>query len=247
MFIFATLTRVIIFSLFYLMLRFLLNAMLLIVMTIPMLSVFAATGANFTTTGVTNSWVLTIDTTTTTTTPTIGNVPLLLDTIRITNAKSITLVFNQAVRADTVRVRIIDQETNESVKILSITESTTSGALAIINTASALTAGASYVLTITSAFSLTDMTIKAGIDSIREFTVPVSLPGASLNAPSNPSAILVGSTSGSKTLILSGAATPVPQATVQNEALPATGMPIMIVIILAAMSALGLLMIRKRA
>lgn len=228
--------------------------MLLIVMTIPMLSVFAATGANFTTTGVTNSWVLTIDTTTTTATATptpiltIGNVPLLLDTIRITNAKSITLVFNQAVRADTVRVRIIDQETNESVKILSITESTTSGALAIINTASALTAGASYVLTITSAFSLTDMTIKAGIDSIREFTVPVSLPGASLNAPSNPSAILVGSTSGSKTLILSGAATPpVPQATVQNEALPATGMPIMIVIVLAAMSALGILMIRKRA
>lgn len=239
--IFTTLTRVNYFFTFYFMSRFFLVTILAILTTMPVLSVFAATGTNFIATGVTNSWVSNIDTIR----PVIT--PLLLDTVRITSAKSITLVFNQAVRADTVRVRIIDQETNESVKILSITESTTSGALAIINTTTALTAGASYVMTITSAFSLTDMTIKAGIDSIREFTVPVSLPGASLNAPSNPSAILAGDTPGSKTLILSGAATTVPQVTVQNEALPATGIPTMIIIVLAAISALGLLMIRKRA
>jgi hypothetical protein len=215
--------------------RFSLIAVLALFMAIPMLSSFAATGVATPTTTLTDE-------------VTPVNTPLLLDTVRITSAKSITLVFNQAVRVDTVRVRIVDQETNESVKISSITESTTSGSLAVINTASALTAGASYVLTITSAFSLTDMTIKAGIDSIREFTVPVSLPGTSLNAPSNPSAVLAGSTpaSGPKTLILSGSATPT-KTIIQNESLPATGMPTVIIIILAAISALGLLMIRKKA
>ncbi len=215
--------------------RFSLIAVLALFMAIPMLSSFAATGVATPTTTLTDE-------------VTPVNTPLLLDTVRITSAKSITLVFNQAVRVDTVRVRIVDQETNESVKISSITESTTSGSLAVINTASVLTAGASYVLTITSAFSLTDMTIKAGIDSIREFTVPVSLPGTSLNAPSNPSAVLAGSTpaSGPKTLILSGSATPT-KAIIQNESLPATGMPTVIIIILAAISALGLLMIRKKA
>lgn len=116
--------------------------------------------------------------------------PLLLSTITVNDGMKITLIFNQAIRVESLRVRIIDQATNESAKIASITGSLDPMA-AIIKTAGPLTAGASYVLTITSALSTTDMTINAGIDSIREFAVPVSLAGASLNAPSNPNAVIV--------------------------------------------------------
>ena len=115
--------------------------------------------------------------------------PLLLDTVTATDATTVTLVFNQAIRIDSLRVRIIDQATNEAVRVASITGAT-SPMTAVVRTAAPVTAGASYILTITSALSTTDLTIKAGIDSIREFAVPVTLKGASLNAPSNPTAVI---------------------------------------------------------
>ncbi len=103
-----------------------------------------------------------------------SELPLLLSTVTVSDATHVSLVFNQTIRIDSLRVRIIDQSTNESVKVLSITGSL-DPMRAVLETSTALTAGASYVLTITSALSTTDMTIKAGIDSIREFAVPITV------------------------------------------------------------------------
>ncbi|MBC7498658.1 LPXTG cell wall anchor domain-containing protein [Candidatus Gracilibacteria bacterium] len=188
---------------------------------------------------------------TTTTAPAVttqsAEIPLLLSTVSVTDAMTVGLEFNQAIQIDSLRVRIIDQATNESVRIASITGSTTPR-LAMIKTSTALTAGASYVLTITSALSTTEMTIKAGIDSIREFSVPVTLKGASLNAPSNPNAVIAASGSMTKpTTTQSGSASGSMTKPSDTEALPATGTPTTLLIILAAISAFALLFVRKRA
>ena len=172
--------------------------------------------------------------------------PLLLSTVSVTDAMTVGLEFNQAIQIDSLRVRIIDQATNESVRIASITGSTIAS-MAMVNTSTALTAGASYVLTITSALSSTEMTIKAGIDSIREFSVPVTLKGASLNAPSNPNAVIVASGATKPTMTQSGSASGSMIKPEDTEALPATGTPTTILIILAAISASALIFIRKRA
>lgn len=178
--------------------------------------------------------------------------PLLLDTVSASDTNTIVLTFNQPIRYDSIRVRIIDQATNESIKVASITGSTTSTSIASITTAGTLMAGASYVVTITSALSTTDMTIKAGVDSIREFTTSPTLSGSSLPAPPNPSAVIAATgatTTGTvtvtpKPVVATGAAVAVPQDT---DALPATGAPTVILILLAGLSAFGLLMLRKRA
>ncbi len=195
-------------------------------------------------------------TTTTTTTPTTSTAavtptPLLLDTVIATDARTITLTFNQSIRVDSIRVRIIDQATNESIKVSSITGSTTES-IATIMTAMALAPGASYVITITSALSSTDMTIKAGVDSIREFTAPTTLTGITLNAPPNPSAVIVAT--GVTTVVPKPALIKptVATRTVGNipqdtGALPQTGAPTVILILLAGLSAFGLLLFRKRA
>ena len=177
---------------------------------------------------------------------TTEDTPLLLSTVSVTDAMTVGLEFNQAIQIDSLRVRIIDQATNESVRIASITGSTTAN-IATVKTSTALTAGASYVLTITSALSTTEMTIKAGIDSIREFSVPVTLKGASLNAPSNPSAVIAGSGATKPTMTQSGSASGSMTKPQDTEALPATGTPTTILIILAAISASALLFVRKRA
>ncbi len=171
--------------------------------------------------------------------------PLLLSTVSVTDAMTVGLEFNQAIQIDSLRVRIIDQATNESVRIASITGSSTPN-IAKIQTSTALTAGASYVLTITSALSTTDMTIKAGIDSIREFSVPVTLKGASLNAPSNPTAVITASGATKVPMKQSGSASGTIVKS-SDETLPATGTPTTILIILAALSAFALLFVRKRA
>lgn len=184
---------------------------------------------------------------TTTDTDMMTDTPLLLSTVTVTDATTISLAFNQAIQIDSVRVRIIDQATNENIKVATIT-----GALdpmiATIVTSTPLTPGASYVITITSALSTDEMTIKAGIDSIREFTVPLTVKGATLNAPSNPTAVIVATgtatTPQPTTPTVATGATVNPQDT---EALPATGTPTTLLIALAALSALALLLVRKRA
>ncbi|MBC7503397.1 LPXTG cell wall anchor domain-containing protein [Candidatus Gracilibacteria bacterium] len=222
------------------MIRISLIAMMMILQAAVLSTVSAETG---TTTG----------TNTPTATTQSSEKPLLLSTVTVSDASHVSLLFNQAIRIDSLRVRIIDQSTNESVKVLSIT-----GALdpmtAVLETSTSLTAGASYVLTITSALSTTDMTIKAGIDSIREFAVPVTVKGAVLNAPTNPNAVIVAtgtSISPKPTMTQSGTvkstATGAMVISQDTKSLPATGTPTTVLILLAAVSALALLLMRKRA
>ena len=177
---------------------------------------------------------------------------LLLEAVSVSDATSIDLMFNQTIRIDSIRVRIIDQATNESIKVASITgpsKDLTDSSSAVIHTATSLTAGASYVLTITSALSVSNMTIKAGVDSIREFTVPVNLAGTSLNAPPNPSAVIAatGSSTDPKPTVTPAATGSVVAVPQNAEALPEAGASSLVLILLAATSAFGLLLFRKKA
>ena len=212
----------------------------LVALSLALVSTVSAAETGSTTTGTTLVAPMTATTTQ------VDDTPLLLSTVSVTNAMTVGLEFNQAIQIDSLRVRIIDQATNESVRIASITGST-AATMAMVKTSTALTAGASYVLTITSALSTTEMTIKAGIDSIREFSVPVTLKGASLNAPSNPSAVISGSGAAKPNMTQSGSASGSITKPEDTEALPATGTPTTLLIVLAALAASALLFVRKRA
>lgn len=212
----------------------------LVALSLVFVSAVSAADTGTTTTG-TQTPVTTTATTQTTDTA------LLLSTVSVVDATTVGLEFNQSIQIDSLRVRIIDQATNESIRIATITGAT-NPRVATITTAAALTAGASYVLTITSALSTTDMTIKAGIDSIREFSAPVPLKGAVLNAPSNPTAVIAATgTLVKPAMTQSGTASGAVVNPQDTEALPATGTPTTLLIILAAISSLALLMVRKRA
>ena len=234
--IFTTLTGVNYFFIFHSMSRISLVATIAIFMSMVSSAVFADSG--------------TTDTLPISPAVSMTPSPLLLDTVGASDINTIVLTLNQPIRYDSVRVRIVDQATNESIKIATITGSTVTTSSATIVTASNLSAGASYIVTITSALSLTDMTIKAGVDSIREFTTSATLSGSSLSAPPNPSAVIVAT--GSTTVVVpvappvvaTGVVTPIPQDT---DALPQTGAPTIILILLAGIASFGLLMFRKRA
>ncbi len=133
-----------------------------------------------------------VDTTSTATMTDTGS-NLLLTDVFVTDVNTIGLKFSQPMRLESIRVRIIDQSTNENIKVASITGSTEGPHISLVKTSIPMIAGGSYVVTITSALSQTDMTIKAGIDSIREFTVPVDIAGVTLDAPANPTAVMVNS------------------------------------------------------
>lgn len=94
---------------------------------------------------------------------------------------------------------------------------------------------------------MTEMTIKAGVDSIREFTVPTTLPGASLNAPTNSGAVIASTGSEAKPTVPTTPVVTPPVPTPQvTEALPEAGASTTFLIFLAAISAFGLLLVRKR-
>lgn len=183
------------------------------------------------------------------------NLPLLLDTVKVENTQTLTLKFNQSVYANSIRVRVIDQGSNENIQIASITGTLDkSGSLdksmITITTDSAFMAGSSYILTITAALSLSDTTIKAGIDSIREFAAPTNLKPPVLNAAPNPTATLAtGSTIVKPVVTQSGStgSTTASGTLAAASEFPEAGLPTTMVVILAAMSALVLLFVRKRA
>ena len=184
---------------------------------------------------------------------------LLLTDVFVSDVNTIGLKFSQPMRLESIRVRIIDQSTNENVKVASITGSTDGIHIALVKTSFPLIPGGSYVVTITSALSQTDMTIKAGIDSIREFTVPVDIAGVTLDAPANPTAVMVNSgatptsTTSVPVLAPSSAVNTGSNATGTTvvpkdvQALPVTGAPTIIMILLAGLMAYTLLVVRKKA
>lgn len=225
------------------MLRLFFVLLLTIIATVPFGEVAAETGSVTSATGADTS------------------AALLLDGVMTPDIQSVALTFNQSIRIESIRVRVIDQATNESVKISSITGSSNKSVATII-TASPLTPGASYVLTITSALSDTNQTIKAWVDSIREFTVPLNIPGIVLNAPANPSAVIAATNTATvapkPTTPTPTTPTPVVPVTppVVTEtpvvpqdvpALPVTGAPTVIMILMAGLIAYSLLRLRKKA
>jgi len=193
--------------------------------------------------------------TTPVTIPQPKNLPLLLDTVKVENTQTLTLKFNQSVYANSIRVRVIDQGSNENIQIASITGTLDkSGSLdksmITITTDSSFMAGASYILTITAALSLSDTTIKAGIDSIREFAAPSTLkPPVVLSAAPNPTATLATGSTVVRPPVQTGSTLPTTASgtLAATSEFPEAGMPTTMVIILAAISALALLFVRKRA
>lgn len=174
--------------------------------------------------------------------------------IVVSEVRTFQIVFNQPIQIESLRVQITDLATSETIKVASIT-GTTSPMTATIQTATDMTPGASYKLTIRTAFAENGTTIAAGTDSIKEFSAPLDL--VPLTAAPNPSAVIAstGSTppaaptsTGPIVLqaspppgVATGAMTPkVP------EALPVTGTETTLIIILAAIAASGLLIFRKK-
>lgn len=233
---------------------------LIMVITTAIVSPVSAATTTGSTTATGSTGTASVVSTTPVTVPQPKNLPLLLDTVKVENTQTLTLKFNQSVYANSIRVRVIDQGSNENIQIASITGTLDkSGALdkssVTITTDSSFIAGASYILTITAALSLSDTTIKAGIDSIREFAAPTNLKPPVLNAAPNPTATLAtGSTTTTvkpipTTTTLSGStgSTSSSGALAAASEFPEAGLPTTMVVILAAMSAMVLLFIRKRA
>lgn len=247
MFIFATLRRVNYFFTFYFMSRLSIIASMLVVAT-----TFVSTMSAATSTGNTATGEATPINTSPIVVPQPKNLPLLLDSIKVENTQTFTLKFNQSVYANSIRVRVIDQGTNENMQIASITGTLNkSGALdpsmVTVTIESAFIPKASYILTITAALSLSDTTIKAGIDSIREFAAPSSIKAPGLNAAPNPTAVIATGTVVVTPAVVGTGKITTGSGVAGSSELPETGVPTIIMIILAAVSAMGLLFFRKRA
>jgi LPXTG-motif cell wall-anchored protein len=168
----------------------------------------------------------------------------------VSEVRTIQISFNQPIQIDSLRAQITDIATNETIKIASIT-GTTSPMMATIHTMTDMTTGASYKLTIRTAFAENGTTIAAGTDSIKEFSVPLDL--MTLSAAPNPSAVIA-STGATPTstgpIVLQASRTPVSATGAMTpktpEALPVTGVETTLIIILAALAASGLLIFRKK-
>jgi hypothetical protein len=173
--------------------------------------------------------------------------PLFLDTVEVNTTQALSLGFNQSIRIESIRIRIIDQSTNESIKVSSITGSTMSPNIAVISTSTALVPGGAYVLTITSALSISDQTIKAGVDSIREFTAPMSIAPPVLNAPPNPTAVVAATGVTATPKVVVPANTGATVSPTEAKALPATGAPTILMFLLAGLLAYGITLLRKKA
>jgi LPXTG-motif cell wall-anchored protein len=108
-------------------------------------------------------------------------------------------------------------------------------------------------MTIISAISEDGVIIKDGADGLKEFNTPTDLKkyieeAITLNAPTNPNAVLVASTGSTPvTIAASGTSIPTPVTVSPSETteeLPLTGMDSTIFIVIAA--ALGLILILRR-
>jgi LPXTG-motif cell wall-anchored protein len=170
----------------------------------------------------------------------------------VSEVRTLEIGFNQAIQIESLRVQITDLATSETIKVASIT-GTTSPMTAVIHTATDMTPGASYKLTIRTAFAENGTTIAAGTDSIKEFSAPLDL--IPLAAAPNPSAVIAstGSTppaTSTGPIVLQASPTPVAATGSMipktPEALPVTGVETTLIIILAALAASGLLIFRKK-
>ncbi len=175
--------------------------------------------------------------------------PLLVETITTVDDSHITLVFNQDIIRESVRVRIAKQSDESGIRIESFTGGADDKSINV-SLSDPIETSTSYKMTIISAISDAGIIIKDGADGIKEFTTPTTLKkyNLALNAPSNPSAVLatgsqVGSRSSGATMTPTTVKKETPPSDTTAE-LPLTGIDPTLFVILAA--AIALLLISRR-
>jgi LPXTG-motif cell wall-anchored protein len=178
--------------------------------------------------------------------------PLLVETITAIDDSHITLVFNQDIIRESVRVRITQQSDEQNVRIESFTGGADANSISV-TLSDTLQTSTSYKMTIISAISDIGIIIKDGADGIKEFTTPTTLKkyAPTLNAPSNPTAIIASGSSigtGSTGAIMkSGESQKDPTPSETTDELPLTGVNSTIFAVLAGAIALLVIARRRRA
>jgi len=190
---------------------------------------------------------------------------LTIVSVEATDANKIDITFNQPIDINSVRVTLVDQATRQNVRVTDYAKSHLGDRSVQVNLLNDLSANTAYILTVNTAMSLTNDTISAGVDAIREFTTGTFSSGEpEFNAPSNPNvAVATGTTStntpasstGTNTTMspLSGATASGNTDTTQSgsttlaQELPATGFDA-VFLLLGVLLVVGLVfMTRKRA
>jgi hypothetical protein len=176
--------------------------------------------------------------------------PLLVESITPVDDSHITLVFNQDVIRESVRVRVTRQSDESNVRIESFTGGTDAKSISV-TLADTLETSTSYKMTIISAISDVGIIIKDGADGVKEFTTPTTLKkyNLTLNAPTNPTAVMA---TGSKVATGStGVVLPKPTDVVTpsetTDELPLTGVDTTLFAVLALAIALFIISRRRRA
>lgn len=119
--------------------------------------------------------------------------PLSLESITPRDTTHIDVEFSSPVNLSTLKLKIVKQVDNSAVKILSLSGLAEDAFTTRINLETELTAGTAYTLTVISAVGEDGSVIRDGALALREFITPSPLLQYVdvLNAPSNPSAVLV--------------------------------------------------------
>lgn len=180
--------------------------------------------------------------------------PLLVDSITPVDDMHVNIVFNQDILKESVRVRIAKQSDESNIRIDSFTGGTDPRTVQI-SLVETLSGNTAYKMTVISAISQEGVIIKDGADALKEFTTPADLKKYApvLNAPSNPNAVLV-NTGSSTTTATATTITPVISPTSNGkspagtaEELPPTGTSSTLIVIAAALLALVMVFLRRRA
>jgi hypothetical protein len=178
--------------------------------------------------------------------------PLLVAEIMPVDDSHITLVFNQDIIRESVRVRVTKQSDESNVRIESFTGGKDNKSINI-TLADTIDTSTSYKMTIISAISDAGIIIKDGADGIKEFTTATTLKKYSLtlSAPTNPTAIMTvasksGTLSSGTTMKPVSAKKEIPPSETTTE-LPLTGVDSTLFMILAGAIALFIIARRRRA
>ncbi len=197
--------------------------------------------------------------------------PLALEKVTAVAAKQIQISFTDSVMTDSVLVRINKQSDNSSLLTQSIVSSQT-GSLTdkvlTVNLRDALEENSSYRLTVISAISENGVNIKEGVDAVQEFSTEIFDVPETLNAPTNENAVLTSESTGTTTsstvvaplpeisagstgaaLSESGSSTSTGETMLVDEAdaLPATGVNPLILLVFVLPIVILFAMKRRRA
>ncbi|MDD2694041.1 MAG: hypothetical protein PHY14_03845 [Candidatus Gracilibacteria bacterium] len=108
----------------------------------------------------------------------------------------LNVIFSERVNLDTVKLKITKQSDNSTLKIASLTGSIEDSSMVGVNLDTELQEGTAYTLTVISVVAESGAVITDGALAIRDFITPTILQKSdeSLNAPTNPNAVMTTST-----------------------------------------------------